>query len=74
MPKAQEKKSAIAKANMPDKASSSTETHRNSAEVIIAVKELKANLKGDNESNNVQLGQEINGKLDNIAYEVQHLS
>lgn len=65
----------------PDQASSrnvrSPIINSEPGDVISAIKELKADLKGDNENLRHKinhLGQEINGKLDNIVAEMQSLS
>lgn len=88
MPKAQDKSASAAKANtQPDQASNITagaETgspgvniNADTAGVLKAIEDLKSDLKGDNaklKQDIGQLGQEINGKLDNIATDVQGLS
>uniref|UniRef100_A0A3Q2CBP8 L1 transposable element RRM domain-containing protein n=1 Tax=Cyprinodon variegatus TaxID=28743 RepID=A0A3Q2CBP8_CYPVA len=86
MPKAQDKSAQAAQANMCLKqasdnvASSDAEspgTNMDSEGIIKAINDLKTALKGDNaklQQNIDHLGHEINGKLDNIATEVQGLT
>ncbi|KAL7403830.1 hypothetical protein ABVT39_005588 [Epinephelus coioides] len=82
MPKPQDKSASVAKANSPDPdqaSNHSTQRVINSkcGDVISAINELKTDLKGDNENLRHKinhLGQEINGKLNNIVVEMQSLS
>lgn len=86
MPKAHNKSAPAAKANtQPDQASDDTAgagtgspgKSMDTAEVLKAIGELKSDLQGDNAKLKLdigQLGQEINGKLDIIATDVQGLS
>lgn len=86
MPKAQDKSASAAKANtQPDQASNITAgggtgspgISMDTAGVLKAIEDLKSDLKGDSaklKQDIGQLGQEINGKLDNIANDVQFLS
>ncbi|CAG5895508.1 unnamed protein product [Menidia menidia] len=86
MPKTQDKSAQVAQTNTCLKqtndnvASSEAEspgTNMDSEGIIKAIDDLKTALKGDNaklQQNIDHLGHEINGKLDNIATEVQGLT
>ncbi|KAK9543184.1 hypothetical protein VZT92_000980 [Zoarces viviparus] len=88
MPKTQDKGSSAVKANNieADQASNQSEaaegrrspgTSIDPSDIIRAIKELKTDLKGDNDclrQEIIHMGQEINGKLDNLVTEMQSLS
>uniref|UniRef100_A0A3B3XUC2 L1 transposable element RRM domain-containing protein n=1 Tax=Poecilia mexicana TaxID=48701 RepID=A0A3B3XUC2_9TELE len=86
MPKAQDKSALVAKANtclkqandnVASSDAESTGKNMDSEGILKAIDDLKSALKGDNaklQQNIDHLGHEINGKLDNIATEVQGLA
>lgn len=76
MPKQQDRSASTTKANsQPDQANASNNAAASKdSEILQAIVKLKAEIQEDSRQNIDKLSHEINGKLDNIAWDIQCLS